>query len=85
MTGTLVAIIQIVFYLFDLLLLARILLSWVQLDPNHPVVQFIYNATEPILAPIRRALPRTGTFDFSPIVAWIGAWILQTLLLQLLR
>ena len=85
MQGSLIAIIEIAFNLFNLLILARILLSWVQLDPYHPVVQFIYNTTEPILAPIRRALPQTGMFDFSPIVAIIGAMILRSLLITLLR
>jgi uncharacterized protein YggT (Ycf19 family) len=27
--------------------------------------------TEPILAPIRRALPRTGAFDLSPLIVLI--------------
>jgi YggT family protein len=32
-------------------------------------VAFIYSATEPLLAPIRNVLPRTGGFDFSPMIA----------------
>jgi YggT family protein len=80
----LVQILDIFFRLFDLLILARILLSWVQLDPQHPIVQTIYRLTEPILAPIRRLLPQTGMFDLSPLVAIIGAMILQTLLRQII-
>ena len=80
----LITIIDIAFRLFQLLILARILLSWVQLDPYNPFVQFIFNATEPILAPIRRVMPPTGMFDLSPIVAIIGAMILQSIIVGLL-
>jgi YggT family protein len=75
-------IISLVFQVFSLLLLARILISWVQLDPYNPVVQFLHSATEPVLAPIRRRLPSTGMFDLSPLVAIIGAMILQQILIQ---
>jgi YggT family protein len=76
-------IISLVFQIFSLLLLARILISWVQLDPYNPIVQFLHSATEPVLAPIRRRLPPTGMFDLSPLVAIIGAMILQQILIQL--
>ena len=60
----LVQLISLAFRLFELLILARILLSWVQLDPYNPIVQGIFRLTEPILAPIRRMLPQTvGRFE----------------------
>ena len=55
-------------------LLARVILSWVNIDqssPFYPIVNISHQVTEPMLAPIRRVLPKTGTFDFSPIVAFI--------------
>ncbi len=53
-------------------LFGRVLLSWFQVgqsSPLYPVVAIIYQVTEPILAPIRRVLPRFGMLDFSPMVA----------------
>ena len=53
-------------------LFGRVLLSWFQVGPQsplYPVVAIIYQVTEPILAPIRRVLPRFGMLDFSPMVA----------------
>ena len=47
-------------------------MSWIKVVPGSPFVpllRLIYAITEPILGPIRRVLPRTGMFDFSPIVA----------------
>lgn len=55
-------------------LLARVILSWFNVDqssPFYPIVNIAHQLTEPILAPIRQVLPKTGMFDFSPIVAFI--------------
>jgi YggT family protein len=69
MATTLISLLQLLSQLFSLLILARILMSWVQVDRYNPVVKFIFDLTEPILAPIRRVLPQAGMFDFSPMVA----------------
>ena len=66
-------------------LFARVLLSWFQVGQDSPlyqVVAVIYQVTEPILAPIRRVLPRFGMFDFSPIVAFVLLRLIQGLLLK---
>jgi YggT family protein len=68
MAETLVAIIDIVAQLIFLLILARAIVSWIQVDRSHPIVKFIYDVTEPILAPIRNLLPQTGMMDFSPLI-----------------
>jgi YggT family protein len=68
-------------------LLARVLLSWFQVGPNspfYPVITILYQVTEPILAPIRRLLPRFGMMDFSPIVAFILLSIGQRVLTRAL-
>ena len=69
MATTLISLLQLLSQLFSLLILARILMSWVQVDRDNPVVKLIFDLTEPILAPIRRVLPQAGMFDFSPMVA----------------
>lgn len=83
MSYALAQIIGIAFRIFELLILARILLSWIQLDPYNPIVQWIFRLTEPILAPIRRVLPPTGMFDLSPLAALVIAMVLQTVLVQI--
>ena len=52
----------------ELLILARVILSWVAPAGRGPIAGFIISATEPILAPIRRLLPRTGALDWSPFI-----------------
>lgn len=84
MIGTaLVDLLNIVFEIFDLLILARIIMSWLNPDPYNPIVQFLHNITEPFLAPVRRRLPPTGMFDLSPIVVLIVALVLRQILIQL--
>ena len=83
MARLLIDIINLAFELFSLLMLARILLSWFNPDPYNPIVQFLHNTTEPILAPVRRRLPPMGMFDFSPLVVLIAAWVIQQILVRL--
>lgn len=83
LASALVWIIHLVFTVFTLLILGRMLISWVNLDPYHPVVQFLHNTTEPILGPVRRAIPPMGMFDLSPMVVLIGAVLLERILTTL--
>ncbi|RME48948.1 MAG: YggT family protein [Chloroflexi bacterium] len=77
-------LINIVFTLLNLAILARVLVSWVNPNPYHPAVQILHQITEPILAPIRRLLPPTGMIDFSPLVAIVLLSLLQRLLMSML-
>ena len=51
-----------------LVILARIVLSWIAPRSTSPVAAFVIQTTEPLLAPVRRVLPRTGMFDLSPVI-----------------
>ena len=54
-----------------IVLLARVLMSWVNPRFEGTIGRFVYETTEPFLAPIRRFMPQTGPFDFSPLVAFL--------------
>ncbi len=69
MAATLVQLLSVISRLFWLLMLARMIFSWGNMDRNNPIINFVYEVTEPVLAPIRRLLPSTGMIDFSPMVA----------------
>ena len=51
-----------------LLIFARVILSWVDPMGRTRLGAFIIQTSEPLLAPIRRILPRTGMFDLSPLI-----------------
>lgn len=50
------------------LVFARVLLSWIDPQGRNQASAFIIQTTEPILAPVRRALPQTGMIDLSPTI-----------------
>jgi YggT family protein len=77
--------IDLLFDLFYLAILARVLMSWVNIRPDHPVVRFLYDITEPVLAPIRRIIPSMGMMDLSPVAAMILLYIVRVILDSVLR
>ena len=44
-------------------------MSWISPHGDDPVSSILIQITEPIIAPIRRVLPRFGMFDLSPMIA----------------
>jgi YggT family protein len=53
------------------LILARVIISWTNPRGGGSLVAFVYQVTEPILAPIRRVLPPTSGIDWSPLIAML--------------
>ncbi len=73
----LAGILHMILPLFYYLMIARVILSWVNPDPRNPIVQFIYNCTEPMLARIRDKIPPVGMIDLSPIVWFVLLYFLD--------
>ncbi len=63
--------------LYSLLIFIRIIFSWVMVSYSNRVMRLLVNATEPMLAPLRRMVPPVANFDISPIVAFIILWLFQ--------
>lgn len=53
--------------IYSLLIVFRIILSWV-LDYSNKVLRFLTKLTDPILEPFRRLIPPLGMIDISPII-----------------
>ena len=84
--GALALVTDYVLQIYSWIIIARVVISWVNADPYNPIVRAIYSVTEPVLYRIRRALPvYGGGIDFSPIVVFIGIMFLQSFLVQTLR
>ncbi len=80
-----IEILSLLLQVYSYVLLARALVSWIpNLDPSNPIVQLLYQVTEPVLEPIRRLIPPVGgMIDISLLVAFFGIMILQQLLVSL--
>jgi len=77
------SLLSMLLYLYSFVILARVLMSWVQVDPYSPLARTIFNLTEPVLAPIRNMLPQSAGLDFSPIIAMILIQVLAQILLMM--
>lgn len=77
------ALLSMVLYLYSFVILARVLMSWIQVDPYSPLARTIFNLTEPVLAPIRNLLPQSAGLDFSPIIAMILLQIIGQFLVMM--
>ena len=74
-------VLNIVFTMYMWIIIIRALLSWVNPDPNNPIVQFLYSITEPVLYRVRKAIPMPGMgLDLSPIIVILALIFLQTFL-----
>ena len=79
MTGV-VDFITLLIQVFLIIVLIRVVFSFVSPFPTNPISRFAWRVTEPVLAPIRRLLPAMGGLDLSPLVVWLAAIILIQLL-----
>ena len=61
-------------------IIARALLSWFPLPATNPITSFLNAITEPILAPLRRVVPRVGMLDITPLIAILLLQALSRLL-----
>jgi YggT family protein len=84
----LATIISLLLNALYILILARIIFSFIRVSPYHPIwgpiFRFVYETTEPLLAPIRNLLPPMGGLDFSPLIVLILARLLGQLILSFL-
>ena len=84
MTAYLGTFINILFWTLYLAILGRVIISWINLSPDNPIVVILYGITEPILGPIRRVLPKMGMLDLSPMIALIILIVIERVLTSLI-
>ena len=61
----------------QVLILGRVLISWLDPTGRGGVARFLIETTEPILGPIRRMLPSTGGLDLSPLLVLLFLAVIQ--------
>ena len=71
-------ILDTILWLYMWIIIIRVLISWVNPDPDNTIVQLLQRATDPVLYQIRKRLGMGGMgFDFSPIIAILLITFLQ--------
>lgn len=78
------AFINVLASVLTIAIFVRVILSWIQIQLPLGLGEFVFSVTEPILGPIRRALPAMGGIDFSPFLALILIQVVQALLVRIL-
>ena len=76
----------IALFVVELVLLARVVLSWLVFAGMRPPAtgplrtahDLLFDVTEPLLGPLRKIVPPAGMFDLSVLVAFVIIYVLRT-------
>jgi YggT family protein len=69
---------------YEIVLLVRIILSWVPHDPYTPAVRWLERVTDPVLEPARRIIPPISGLDISPVLVFLALEFVQRVLIRAL-
>lgn len=83
-------VVMIALNLYWYVVIASALFSWLYafgvVNPRNQVVSsignFLYQATEPALRPIRRVMPNLGAIDISPVILLLGILLIQQIIIR---
>jgi YggT family protein len=78
----LISFLTILLTIMQIAIFARALITWFPIGPDNPLVRVLHEITEPVLAPLRRVLPRFGMIDLSPMIAIIIILVIQQSLIS---
>jgi YggT family protein len=84
----LVWLFSFVYYICRILtyaIIARAILSWFVRSRQNLLFMILDDITEPLLAPLRRIIPRFGMFDLSPLAAIVILYLITLLLSLMVR
>ena len=70
-------LVQVAFGIYILILMLRVLLQVLQADYYNPLSQFVVKLTEPVLAPLRRIVPRVGRVEGGALLVMLGAQMIE--------
>ena len=80
-------VLSILLTIYQYIVLGAVIISWVNADPNNPIVRFLRQSTEPIFRPIRKLMPqamyRTG-IDFTPLIVFLLIVLIQNFIISLM-
>jgi len=84
LTGSIILFAMRIIQIYNILIIARVLASWIVRNPYNRLYHFLITITEPVLGLIRRILPPIMGLDLSPIIAFFLLDLLSRLLASLM-
>ena len=82
--GVILFLVESVYSILVIALFIRVVSSWFGLSPYGKWMRPVMLLTNWLVEPIRRLLPPTGMFDFSPLVAYFLLYVVRILLIRAL-
>ncbi|NMB01184.1 MAG: YggT family protein [Firmicutes bacterium] len=80
-----ILIADLLFEVYTWILIARFLLTWIpNVDYSHPVIRFVYKATDFVVRPFRGIVPPVGNLDLSPLIMFFALRLAYSLLRRVL-
>ena len=76
----LLQVVDLLLTIYIWLIIAQAIISWVNPNPYHPIVRFLYKTTEPVLSPLRRILPPIYGLDLTPLIVIFIIYFIKELL-----
>ncbi len=84
-TWAFVGVVMFIINIYYYAIIASIIMSFVMMFSGnmspHPLLQLVWQLTEPVMGPIRKVIPPLGGLDFSPIFIFIAIQIVQSFLI----
>jgi YggT family protein len=76
-------VLNVALTLYMWLIIARVVLSWINVGSQNAVVQFIYRTTEPALRWIRYRIPvNFGGLDLSPFLVILAIYFIKLFFIE---
>ena len=81
----LAGILNLLFTVLTVAIIARALISWIDPGFRYQISQMLVDLTEPIIGPIRRVVPPLGMIDLSPIIALVLLQVVRSVVINSLN
>ena len=70
--------------LYIIVIIIRVVLSWIPHNPNKTYIKLIHQITDPPLAWIRQWMPDLGGLDISPVILILALMIAERIVFSIL-
>jgi len=78
------SILNLLITIYIWLIIIRAILSWINPGSYHPLVQFLYRITEPVLGFVRQFIPSFGGLDLSPLIVILILYFVKNFVVKTL-